>query len=548
MKTKYADMEKMPFVQVPVIDERLEDCPLDALDALVFGYLVYLAKKGNGTSRTKIATSLRLDKKAVDRAVSILIEGGAVVEEGRTVMAIEPTGASQVWFRLLKEPTGEQWYERFVYDPVYLPRSSTAISVKTNLVYWHLVKLGVPVMGMPGCLQVGGDPNGHPPYLTIEYLAKAIRVYRKTVSRSMKALRELDLVRVQYLDRNRFVCGLPPIGTRSNLWRTSWNQVGGTVASPAVTAESLFGLPCTSALKPDIHYEAGGAGRYIRAYGIRGKVAVQIVTKIIKHRIEWREWQSILERAHRDHERNKVEKPGQYQVEHCGNLFKFMLEEYVRTREARLDVHGDRSSMSDDQTQARRMLADLRVPREMYALLNHALASESLELQDGKCVPCTLHWEDVLAVVTEAQGDFEAFKQGVVKSIGLTVRKRQCNWYDSWMKMEPMPTYDPSPMVSRGLDSKSRSNLRMHATFIAEQKVGKEDTDGVTHLVNDLIRLGCWQARGKTEEDVSRSIDDIKRVLFPHSENEEEVLKAELERVAEVERWRRKVEGVRVWG
>jgi len=497
MKTKYADMEKMPFVQVPVIDERPEDCPLDALDALVYGYLVYLAKKGNGTSRTKIATSLRLDKKAVDRAVSILIAGGAVAEDGRTVKAVEPSGASAAWFRLLNEPTGEAWYERFVYDRVYLPRSSTAISVKTNYLYWHLVKLGVPVTGMPGCLQVGGEADGYPPYLTIEYLAKAIRVYRKTVSRSIKALGELDLVRVQYLDRKRFVCGLPPIGARSNLWRTSWNRRGETLAPSAITAESLFGLPSSSALKPDIHHQAGGAGRYIRSYGIRGEVAEQIVTKIVKHRIGRQDWQPMLEKVHRDHERNKVEKPGKYKTEHCGNLFNHELGKYVLTREARIDVHGDPSPRSGYEMQARSMLADLRLPNEMYALLNHALVSESLKVQEGKSVPCRLHWEDVLAVLKDAKGDFGAFKLGVVKSIGLTASNHQCDWYDSWMRMEPMPTYDDTPMTALGLDGNAKSYLRMSTSRIAESKHGEDDVAGCTHLVNNLIGLGCWQAKGK---------------------------------------------------
>lgn len=542
MTEKYEVMGNRPFVQVPVIDERPAECSLDALDALVYGYLVHLARKDNGSSRTKIATTLRLDKKAVDRAVSILIAGGAVIEDGRTIKAVKPAGASRAWFRYLKEPTRPEWYERFVYDRVYLPRSSTAISVKTNLLYWHLVKLGEPVYGMPGCLKVGGDPDGHPPYLTIEYLAQAIRAYRKTVSRSMRALQELGLVRVQFTSRRKFVCGLPPIGTNASLWRDSWSPTGGAVEVANVTAESLFGVPSSSTLKADTRYDAG-VGRYMRSYGIRGEVAEKIVTKIVKHRIERQEWQPILKKVHHDHERNKVDMPGKYKVEHCGHLFHHDLEKYVLTRQARLAVHGDPSPSSGYEMQARGMLADLRVPREMYALLNYALASESLEVQGGRSVPCMLHWENVLAVLNETKGDFRAFKQGVAKAIGLKAGNPRCEWYESWMRMEQIPTYDPSPMVMLGVDRKSRDNIRTHATFIAEQKVGKDDTVWVTHLVNDLIRLGCWQARGKSESDVRDGINEIKKVLFRTKETEEEMMKAE----SKMDDWRRALEGVSVW-
>ena len=75
MKTKYEDMlEHRAFVMVPVLDERLPDIPLDTQDMLVYGFLVYRARKEElrTTSRTKLAHMLRLDKKAADRSVNRL--------------------------------------------------------------------------------------------------------------------------------------------------------------------------------------------------------------------------------------------------------------------------------------------------------------------------------------------------------------------------------------------------------------------------------------------------------------------------------------------
>jgi predicted transcriptional regulator len=539
---KYEAIGDRPFIKVPVFDERLDACPLDARGGLVYGYLMYLARVGDGSSRTKIATSLRMEKSAVDRAVAVLIAGGAVVDEGRTVKAVEPTGASQGWFRYIEDPTGEQWYERFVYDRVYLPRSYTTISIKTNALYWHLVKLGFPVEGMPGYLQVGGDPKSHPQYLTIEYLAKGIRVYRKTVARSLKTLRELDLVRVQFKSRKRFVCGLPPIGTNTSLWRESWG--GGKQAEVEVTAESLFGLPSSDVLKPDTHHKAGGAGRLIRMYHIRGKVAEEIVTKIVKHRIERKDWQPLLGRAYLDHQANLEKKPGRYRSDHCGFLFKHMLDEFMKGEELRRIRAGERSYIGHAEMEARPMLQTLRLTKDMTVLLNYALNSEELKLRGGESIPCRLNWESVLEVLKEVKGDFEAFKVGIAKSISFSMKTDpQCDWFDAWMGMEQMPRFDDSPMIALGLDSRSRGLLRTHVEMIAKRKIDVEDAVAYRHLVNNLIRLGCWQATDRRRSTVESSIEEVSRVLFTDGEGEEEFS----DTACESNYWLRNLEGVSIW-
>jgi hypothetical protein len=128
MKMKYEDMGDRPFLFVPVIDERSKDVPLDALTTLVYGLLLYRLghqdPKKHSMTRTAVSRLLRLDKKAVDRAVAVLVGGGAVSEQGTRIMAIQPQGASATWFRFQSKQSDGEWRDWFIYD-----RGSSGISV-----------------------------------------------------------------------------------------------------------------------------------------------------------------------------------------------------------------------------------------------------------------------------------------------------------------------------------------------------------------------------------------------------------------------------------
>lgn len=522
MKMKYADMGNKPFLLVPVIDERPTQVPIGAIDTLVFGYLLFLSRKGNDTTRTAVATTLRLDKKAVDRAVAVLVDGGCVVEEGARIRAVKPTGVSQGWFRQQAEPTGEEWWEGFIFDRVFLPRWSTTLSVRTNLLFWHLVKLGHPVNSMPGYHKVGGDPNSPPKFLTVEYLARALRCYRKTVTRGLQRLQELNLITIQFLGRKKFVVGIPPIETQVRLWRDSWGDKRGKEVAVEVTADSLFGLPSRDILKPSVLYDAG-AGRYIRGFGIKGKVAEEIVTKIVKYRIEPRYWQAILEEAHRDHAKNREKNP--QLPKHCGHLFKHMLEEFVQTEEVRRRIQGERSPMGYAEATATPLIISLRMTKQAERLLYHALRVEHLELRGGGVVPCRLNWEIVLEFLKQAGGDFHTFKRGIAESVfDFSGERPACDWLDQWLAIEQIPVQDDSPMTALGLDSKERRLIRGHATLIAQRKVDAEDEVAFKHLVNNLIRLACWQAPSKSQTAIETSMNTVSRVLFPRKETETDIL------------------------
>jgi len=527
MKMKYEDMGDRPFLMAPVIDERLEQVPIDPIGVFVYGYLVFLAKRDNDTSKTKVAMTLRLDKRAVDRAVAVLLEGGAVVEDGRCIKAVNPQGASCEWFRRIKNPTSGEWYEQFVYDRVFLPRSSSVLSVRTNLLFWHLVRLGHAVDSMPGYHQVGGSSSHPPKYLTVEYLAQGLRCYRKTIKRSLTRLRELNLVRIQFTGKRRFVIGLPPIGTRADLWRDSWKASGKEKAVTEVTAESLFGLPSHDILKPSKRFDAG-AGLYVRSFGIKGRVSEEIVTKIVKHRILPAVWQPMLTVAKRDHEENCEKNPGQYRVDHCGHLFKHMLEEHLQQEEIRRRVHGERQQTSGEKMQAESLMQPLRMTRSAERLLHHATQAEQFNLREGGVVPCRLHWDGVVAILKKAGKDFEAFKKAVAEFIfDLSHGVPACDWLEEWLALEQIPALDDSPLINLNLDRKQKESVRFYAKVIAEKKVGRDDPVACSHLINNLIRLGCWQTASRSSSGVESTIDDIKKVLFSAEVTEECLTEAE---------------------
>jgi len=512
MKKKYEDMDQRPFLLVPVINESENDVPIDAIGSLVYGYLLYRARKGEDASRTAIATSLRLDKKAVARAVSILVAGGIVEDDGPRLRAVEPKGDARRWFRFKKPRAQDEWFERFVYDRVYLPRSSGTLSVRANRLFWHLVKLGQPVDRMPGYLQVGGQLGRFPEYLTHTYLANGQGCSRGTIARSLRRLKALGLLTIQLTKKNQFVVGIPPIGANARFWREKWNgRAAREKPVVEVTAETLFGVPSGEALEPGLALD-GQAGLQLRALGIKGRVAEEIMMFIVKNEIPWRQWEAMLAEADRDHNRNLEDQPGKFKVKHCGFLFKSMLKDHIEKEQLRCYLAGERSPMSHAEMEADTLLVRLRMTADGRKLLRQAVKAEHLELRDGHVVPCRLSWGKVLEVLKATGKDFKAFKKGVAAAI--FKGQPDSVWYDAWMGAEQVPVQDDTPLENKNFDARERTAVRSHAAMIAKRKYGEQEDVARKHLVNDLIRLACWQAPGRSVTALTDALEDVGRVLF----------------------------------
>lgn len=518
-KTKYEDMgTSWPFLKVPVINES-SDSPVDAVAALVYGFLLYRLRckdpDRRASSRTAIAKHLRLDRKAVNRTVALLLMGGLASECDGKVTAMKPSGQSCDWFRTRKANTSGDWSDGFVYDKVFLPRSSTVLSLRTNILFWHLVRLSKPVEGMPGYFQAGGFAGSPVKRLSTKYLAKGLGCDRRTASRAVKRLRALGLITInqrKWRGKSYFVVGIPPIGTNACLWRSSWKSSKDEGPPDLeITAEELFGVPSAVVLEPALPYDEG-AGLTLMAYGIRGKIADKILTKIIKYRINPPVWKKLLAEASRDHERNNEEKLTDGNVKHCGFLLEYMLAEYVKQNLAQHQIA--RQPRDHNEMNATDLLSGMRLTRNLHELLRTAINAESLPLRGGGCIPCRLNWEVVHGVLRKEGTTFESFQKEVAAYIFSDKRGQPASdWYDAWMAERQIPPFRPAPMTARGFDSKDQRHIRIHAEIVAGGIVGKNNEAEFNTLLNSLIQLGCWQASRTTVGSVTSEIDMLKTVI-----------------------------------
>ena len=143
-------------------------------------------------------------------------------------------------------------------------------------------------------------------------------------------------------------------------------------------------------------------------------------------------------------------------------------------------------------------------------------------------MPCRLHWNNVVLILEKAGKDFEAFKKSVAEFIfDLSHGVPACDWLEEWLALEQIPALDDSPLINLKLDRKQKESVRFYAKVIAEKKVGQDDPVACSHLINNLIRLGCWQTASRSSSGVESTIDDIKKVLFSAEVTEECLTEAE---------------------
>lgn len=306
--------------------------------------------------------------------------------------------------------------------------------------------------------------------------------------------------------------GIPPIGANARFWRETWNgRTRREKPVVEVTAESLFGVPSGEALEPALALD-GQAGLQLRALGIKGRVAEEIVTLIVKNEIPWRAWEGMLAEADRDHNRNREDRPGKYSVNHCGFLFKRMLVDHLERESFGCLVDARRSPMSHSEMEADTLLVGLRMTLQGKRQLREAVKAEKFELRDGRVVPCWLNWSKVVEVLKATGKDFTAFKKGIAARI--FKGKPDSEWYDAWMALEQIPTQNDKPLEEKKMEAKDRNLVRVHAAMIAKSKYGEGEEVARKHLANDLIRLASWQTPGRSVAALKEALDDISRVLL----------------------------------
>ncbi len=476
-RNKYSPLVDHICVSVPVIKETHDQSPLDTIQTLVFGFLVFRSRIARRASRTEIGKFLRLDRKAVSRAIQSLERLGIIVADNKgRWSAVEPTGNARDLFRLReKYSSNEEWQSRFVYDRVYLPMSSSVLSLKTNALFWRLFKFGRPVQLMPGYLQVGGHADCPVRFLTMRYLAKSLRCHRTTISSSLDRLRQMKLITVHRIEGHRhkhaFAVGIPPINNRLDLWRRESRKVRSSIV---VTAQQLFGVPSATTVVP-MQPDRNDPESVFVASRFPTRVVQGLVAMIEEHSVGVDIWRPLLKKASVKHETNAASNPSA--ADHCGFLFEKMLRDWVKADETRHAIAPSWSPPTCDEMEATRAMEDMRLPPEGHNLLRSAVTQDSLPLADGGCVPCPLNWEQVVAIHKQAKGEWVLFKQAIIQSLFSfsSDRPPECLWYERWLAVEPIPQPDNTPMTQAGLAESDARELRFTVdewirTFIEDER------------------------------------------------------------------------------
>ena len=492
-RDKYHIMADRIRVSVPVINESLKPNPLDSIQVLVYGYLVFRSRRNRTLLRTSLGRSLRLDRSAVQRAIRSLSCLGLVHEDEKGALtALEPTGTNHQYFRFRKKPGGE-WQGSFVFDRVFLPCSSRTLSVRTNALFWRLYKWGVAVDSMPGYLQVGGHPDCPIPYLKMRYLVNGLGCHRTTISNSLKRLVHLGLIKIYPIEGRKFAVGIPPLKKTVCLWREAWQKSRTPVT---VTAHQLFGVPSSARVTPARQPANDSPAAAMTASHIPSKLANQIAELIEKNNIPREVWRRMLAKADIKHAENRERTPGA--VEHAGYLFRKMLEDWGHSESKRQEITAVHSFPTYDEMMADVAMAEMRFTADAERLLRYAVKSESLDLEDGGAVPCLLNWAAVHAVHKTTRGDFVCFKEEIARSIFTFDAERppQCRWYELWMAAKQIPLPDAEPLIAGGVKSFDLQDIRNRVDeWVAGFIVGKAER---IEYGNSFVWLASLQKREKS--------------------------------------------------
>lgn len=501
---KYRAMAEKIRVSVPVINESLRPNPLDSVQQLVYGYLVFRSRKNKTVTRTALSRSLKLDRAAVRSAICSLGGLGLVHEDEKGVLtALEPAGTNRKYFRFRKKPSGE-WQGSFVFDRVFLPCSSRTLSVRTNALFWRLYKWGVAVDSMPGYLQVGGHPDCPIPHLKMRYLVNGLGCHRTTISNSLKRLVRLGLIKIFPIEGRKFAIGIRPLKKNVRLWREEWQK---SCTPVMVTAQELFGVPSSAPVTPARPQPSDGLAADMTASHIPPKLADQIMEVIEEHDIPKEACRRMLMRAASKHAENQKKIPNA--LEHCGYLFKTMLEDWGRAESKRQEITAVHRPPSYEEVMAEEATREMRFTAGAERLLSFAVKSESLDLDYGGAVPCPLNWQAVYAVHKKTKGDFVRFKEDIARSI-FTFEDGQpphCRWYELWMAATQIPLPDNEPLIACGVQRSDLRDIR-----------GRVD-DWVSSFIDDkteCIEYGdkfVWLASLQAGEKSSGAILDAMELL-----------------------------------
>jgi len=419
--SKYDLLDGKVFLKVPVLHERCSR-RLNLTSRLVYGWLVYRSRTGNGASCPELSVALGIDKATARRATVTLADLGLAVKKGHTWYALAPASHNHEMFRFLADPEGP-WQAAFVYDKTFFPSPACPFGLQANSLLWRLVKNATPVDQMPNHLFVQ-----KPRYLTITYLAKGMHCDPQTARRALKQLQKAELLHVVHSDSRRkgFQVGIKFRRGCQRWWRDEWRPDTTT----ALTARQLFKTPSTLEIKEAIAAQPE-CYRLFRSEGIPSRQSARMMNKIERHLIPQRDWLPAFTKARGDHATNREDRPELR--EHCGNLFEYELDTLIeRTRQAALRA-GQRPRCNDE-IKAKCEVEQYENGEHLFSLLRHVIPTKELHMNDGEVAPLATGWDVIEELAMASKGDRNRFKDEVLIAMCGSTDPIEAPWYRHWMR------------------------------------------------------------------------------------------------------------------
>jgi len=437
---KHTNLSQFPSLKIPVLNHQSLDIPLNTHDLMIYGYLLFRARKNTGSTQDQIRRSLLADTVTTRTHLSNLERHQLAEKRGRLWFALEPNDETTAWFKKIRnqrKPSTTGFWDRLVYTTVFLPTKEArrrGITAVTNLIYWKLVQWSCEVAGTNGVGVINPGSGSKPERLTNQYLVRAVRADPKTVRRCVETLVQLQLIKKVSLPDGYFAVSVFPLGeaVRNQLWRNRWAHKKPTVAA---NLEQLLGVGTKAVALPEKDYPYL---EILMRYQVPKAISDEIMALTKTSGLEFFEWCSKFEKCQKDNATNLA--MGKTDVPHPGRLFLYELRTLASTEGVRNLCERESNPPDSQELAAREALK--RVPgrsRTMVKLLERVIANKSLQTPDGRSFPVSLTWNEVRDLASLQGITFEQFQKDLGDKLFADPRPGICDWLDRWLALSPLP-------------------------------------------------------------------------------------------------------------
>jgi hypothetical protein len=503
LRTKNSKL--FPMLKVPVVSHSHPSAKqLTIHSLLIYGYLIFLARKEKGGNKRRLSRALHIDPATTDRHLQKLATAGLVARDGTRWFAAAPSGPNQDLFKRIPNPKkSNSWWDVLAYDKLYLPTEqavTNGLSIHANQLYWRLVRWAKQVQNGGGVI----GPGYHTcvSRLNLKYLSVATNTNSKTVSRSLEALRQLKLIKTPRVHGHYFAVGIAPLDDQQKkLWRWCWQQ----------PREQLCDLDYfdTRDTEPLIEEPACIFTEWLERYFIVGQVQEDILGLARDLQIPLDEFVASLRQADADNRANRV--AGKSRYANPGLLFRHVLHERRAIERARRTTFIPEQRDWEGEEVCRIVRSRLSVRKRCSALLQEAVKKQYVETADGSRQSFSLRWQDVKEALQESNGDLERFKEKIacqVIRIDITP-EGACPWLDQWRKLRPVPY--PEYRVLKDLysdpDGELYSTIEVEINDWAREH-WDDETDAQVHaneLVAGIVRICSPNKEKITEQGIRKA-------------------------------------------